>query len=118
MLYIFIFWLDEMEKKLKYGTLLQVYGKLLTQRQRDILTMYYDEDFSLTEISENLNISRQAVLDALHNGNSLLEEYERVLNVVEKNKEIKLNVEKLIDLYNSNQFSELGKELELFSESL
>ena len=107
-----------MEKKLKYSLLLQVYGKLLTQRQRDILSMYYDEDFSLTEISENLNISRQAVLDALHNGNSSLDLYESTLKVVKKDKDNKLAVERLKDLLKLKKFDELEKQLDLFGESL
>lgn len=107
-----------MEKKLKYGLLLQVYGNLLTQRQRDILTMYYDEDFSLAEISENLGISRQAVLDALHNGNTSLEQYESVLNVVEKNKEIKLKVKRFSDLLKTKQTDALEEEINSLYESL
>ena len=80
--------------------------------------MYYDEDFSLAEISENLGISRQAVLDALHNGNTSLETYENVLKIVEKNKEIKLKVELLSDLLKTKQFDELEKEFNSLRESL
>ena len=82
-----------MEKNLKYGTYLQVYGDLLTERQRDIIELYYDYDLSLAEISENLSISRQAVLDALKNACSSLDEYERVLHVCEDKQKVKTLIE-------------------------
>ena len=48
-------------KDLEYSILLDHYGPVLTQRQRDILTEYYDEDLSLSEIAENFGITRQGV---------------------------------------------------------
>ena len=47
-----------MISKLDANDLLDVYGDLLTKRQREILSLYYEEDFSYTEISEELEISR------------------------------------------------------------
>lgn len=70
-----------MEKDLKYGTYLLVYGQLLTDRQRDIIELYYDYDLSLAEISENLSISRQAVLDSLKNACASLDNYEKLLHI-------------------------------------
>ena len=52
-----------MEKDLRYSMLLQIYGNLLTEKQQEVVGLYYDYDLSLAEISENLGISRQAVLD-------------------------------------------------------
>lgn len=46
-----------MISKLDANDLFDVYGDLLTKRQREILSLYYEEDFSYTEISEELEIS-------------------------------------------------------------
>ena len=54
-----------MQKDLTVGVLNEIYGKFLTARQSEIVSQYYDYDLSLQEISENLGISRQAVLDAV-----------------------------------------------------
>ena len=63
-------------KDLEYSILLDHYGPVLTQRQRDILTEYYDEDLSLSEIAENFGITRQGVRDAIKHGEATLREME------------------------------------------
>ena len=50
-----------MEKDLHVGTLLDIYSGYLTEKQEDVLRLYYDEDLSLTEISELYGITRQGV---------------------------------------------------------
>ena len=52
--------------KVYYNELYDIYGSLLTKRQQEILQLYFQEDFSYAEISEELSISRAAVLDAVH----------------------------------------------------
>ena len=61
------------QKNLAYSVLLDFYGPVLTDKQRVILTEYYDEDLSLAEIAENLGITRQGVRDAIKHRNPLLE---------------------------------------------
>ena len=58
------------------NNLFDEYGTLLTKRQYEILSLYFQEDLSYSEISENLEISRAAVMDAVHRGTDLLEKYE------------------------------------------
>ena len=53
------------QKNLAYSVLLDFYGPVLTDKQRVILTEYYDEDLSLAEIAENLGITRQGVRDGI-----------------------------------------------------
>ena len=53
------------QKNLSYSILLDFYGSVLTEKQRIILTEYYDEDLSLAEIAENMGITRQGVRDAI-----------------------------------------------------
>lgn len=71
-------------KEIKYGVLLDFYGELLTEKQRDSLDLYYNEDYSLLEIGEHLNISRQGVHECIKKGCEHLEEYEKVLGLYEK----------------------------------
>ena len=56
------------QKNLAYSVLLDFYGPALTEKQRAILTEYYDEDLSLAEIAENFGITRQGVRDAIKHG--------------------------------------------------
>lgn len=65
--------------------LLDAYGDLLTGRQRDYLSLFYEEDLSLAEIGEKFSITRQAVHDTIRHGEAQLLEYESALRLVEKN---------------------------------
>ena len=57
-------------------TLLDFYGEILTQRQREFFDLYYNEDLSLAEIAENYGISRQGVRDAIVRAETAMEELE------------------------------------------
>ena len=75
-------------KDLEYSILLDHYGPVLTQRQRDILTEYYDEDLSLSEIAENFGITRQGVRDAIKRAEQQLLEMEERLGLARRFQEI------------------------------
>ena len=68
-------------KNLQDAVLLDLYGGALTPKQRSILDMYLNLDYSLTEIAENENISRQAVSDALRLAQAKLAEWEHMLRM-------------------------------------
>lgn len=48
--------------------LIDIYGNALSERQKDVVDLYYNEDLSLAEISENCGITRQGVRDAIRHG--------------------------------------------------
>lgn len=73
-----------MEKVVEINLLYDFYGQLLTDKQRDMIELYYSHDLSLGEISECMNISRQAVYDLLKRSEKLLYSYEDKLKLVEK----------------------------------
>lgn len=73
-----------MEEKVKISLLCQIYGKLLTQKQLNILDNYYNLDLSLSEIAENENITRQAVRDIMKKGENKLFELEEKLGIMKK----------------------------------
>ena len=68
------------EERVQIAILSKYYGKMLTDRQQDILNMYVDNNLSLAEVSEELGISRQAVKDALDNSMQTLKNMEEKLN--------------------------------------
>ena len=76
------------EKNVKIGILLDIYGKLLTEKQYKLLDDYYNKDLSLSEIAENEKITRQAVRDNLLKGENNLLEYDEKLNLLNTIKEI------------------------------
>ena len=78
-----------MGKNLENGVLLDLYGKLLTEKQYDVLDLYYNDDLSLAEIAEQYNISRQGVHDAIKRGEELLINYEAVLSLAQQQKQYK-----------------------------
>ncbi len=73
-----------MAKDYKYALLLDYYGDMLTEKQRDVLDLYYNEDMSLAEIAEHERITRQGVHDSIHRGEQLLSELEDKLAFAEK----------------------------------
>ena len=75
---------DAMDKTLRDSLLMDFYGELLPKRQKDVIKLYYEEDLSLSEISEEFGISRQGVHDALKKGQHSLAEYEKTLGLIQK----------------------------------
>ena len=73
-----------MEKNVKVSMLMSIYGKLLTEKQYEILDNYYNSDLSLSEIAENMNITRQAVRDIIKKGENKLFEFEEKLEIMKK----------------------------------
>lgn len=63
--------------------LFSYYQNLLTKRQREYMADYYEEDYSLQEIADNYDISRQAVYDSLRRTEKILMHYEEKMNLVQ-----------------------------------
>jgi len=88
---------DGLSKRVAYGALVDFYGALLTSKQRELLAMYCDEDLSLSEISERMNISRQAVSEHLNRSYARLDTLEAQLNLFERFREMKTSVNACLD---------------------
>lgn len=71
-----------MEKVLEMSLLYDFYGGLLTEKQRNVFELYYNDDLSLGEISESVDISRQGVYDLLKRSEKMLQNYEEKLKLV------------------------------------
>ena len=72
------------EKNLNIGYLLDFYGELLPERKRSVLDMYYNEDYSLAEIAEEIGISRQGVRNVIKKTEAELFFYEEKLGLAQK----------------------------------
>lgn len=73
-----------MDKSIKISMLLDIYGKLLTERQSDIADLYYNQNLSLSEIADELEITRQAVRKSLVEAEKNLFDFEEKLGVFSK----------------------------------
>ena len=83
------------EKNLSIGVLLDFYKELLSTSQSEALHQYYNEDFSLSEIAENLGITRQGVYENIKRGEELLLGFERTLALAEKSRRIGIQLQKI-----------------------
>ena len=75
---------DILEKHQYYILLYDLYGGLLTAKQQNIFDLYYQDDYSIGEIAEELEISKQAVFDALKRSEKILADYEKKLSLAAK----------------------------------
>ncbi len=106
--------------RIYYITLLiDIYGDLLTKKQRAVMSDHYFSDCSLNEIAEIQGITRQSVQDMLKRTEKLLEKYEQKLMLVDKYLKRKASIEKayaLIDKEIEKGNTQLVKVKEILSE--
>jgi len=70
----------EIEKTNRMNALFEFYSTLLTEKQMNYMELYYADDFSLGEIAEEYQVSRQAVYDNIKRTERILEDYEDLLD--------------------------------------
>ncbi|PLR97303.1 putative DNA-binding protein [Bacillus sp. T33-2] len=105
-----------LEKTTRMNYLYDFYQALLTPKQRSYMSLYYLDDYSLGEIAEEYDVSRQAVYDNIKRTEAMLEEYEEKLLLLQKFQERSKIIARMKELLNedsSNQalddmLSELG----------
>lgn len=71
-----------MAKDYTIAYLLDLYGPALTEKQRNLVDYYYNEDLSLAEISENEGITRQGARDSIKRAENQLREWEDKLGLL------------------------------------
>ena len=77
-----------MAKDYQIGLLIDFYGSLLSDRQRDIISLYYEEDLSLSEIAQDVGITRQGVRDSVKKAEAILAEAEEKLGLAQRFKDL------------------------------
>lgn len=91
--------LRSLEERARLSLLNDFYGPLLTERQRQLVGLYYDQDLSLGEIAAQVGVSRQAVHDLLRRAARALETYEEQLGLAgrfERQRQILSDIQRLV----------------------
>lgn len=102
-----------LEQRLYLAELFDIYGPLLTEKQRQCLAMHLLEDFSMSEIGEELSVSRQAVYDILHRSEQTMAEYEAKLGLA---KRLHQQRQELTELY--DEISQISGDKQVVSNIL
>ena len=97
-----------MEKNLRIAYLYDFYGDILSEKQRFAIEQYYNDDLSLSEIAEQMGISRQGVRDLLKRSENVLFELEEKLHLAERFESILDEIKSI--RCNAAAIAELSKE--------
>ncbi len=101
-----------LDKAIEVIELYDVYQDLLTEKQREYMESYYYNNYSITEISENMNVSRNAVHDQLKRTVKKLYDYESKLELRIKGKKRNKIIEKIKNEKDFEKVLYLVEELE------
>ena len=99
--------MDKIKKTVRYNSLLQIYGSLLSKTQFAFADAYFSYDLSLSEIAETHDVTRAAVEDAIKKALKKLDEYEKNHQVLKNNEEIIALVQKAKDLEGTEKIKTL-----------
>ena len=88
---------ENLLRKVDIDWLLTIYGAMLTDKQRDIATLYYEEDYSLAEIAQQEGVSRQSIHDTLQRVEKQLRTWEEKLGMRTRLTRIQTSLEQALD---------------------
>ena len=109
--------MDTIAKDLLLNTLAyDIYGGLLTKKQKEIYCMYFFEDFSLAEIGQQFGISRQAVNFSIKQSQKSLAAYEEELGLIKRHEKASLCFKDLQAAFDGQNYNECSKLLLALSE--
>jgi len=89
---------EDVSKNLEISLLLDFYGDMLTEKQRDVADLYYNEDLSLAEIAFHSGITRQGVRDSIKRAEGQLLDCEGRLHLAERFRRIQKRLDEITDL--------------------
>lgn len=104
--------MKEIDEFVKYSNLFNIYRELFSDKQKQYLDAFLNEDNSFAEIAEAMNISRQAVFDNIRNACKKLDSYEEKLNIYKKNQNYLTKLRKISIDIKDNRIDEIIKEIE------
>ncbi len=100
-----------MEKDFDTVLLLDIYSGLLTQKQLRLCDMYYNQDYSLSEIAEIESTTRQAVRDGIEKAKQKLKSFEESLGILDKRTRTKSALEKARLMVQDSRLDEIIDEI-------
>lgn len=107
------------EKNLEINYLLDFYGDVLSDRKRNVLEMYYNDDYSLSEIADDIGISRQGVRDIIKKSEEELIYLEEKLGLYKKFRDIQKSANELIESIEKSELpNELKEKIYNFADSV
>lgn len=98
-------------ERFRIGLMLDCYGSLLTEKQKKNMELYFQDDLSLSEISELQGVSRQAIRDSLQTGIKALTTFEEKLGLVEKTEKLDKITNEIEKLTRAHSVPEEIKEI-------
>ncbi len=104
------------EQRMRLSRLFSLYGGLLTEKQFQCLSFYFDDDLSLSEIADELGVSRQAVHDLLKRVEQTLERYEAKLKLLEQTEANEARLLHVIDLLKDSKAAHRNEAVKILSE--
>jgi len=107
-----------LEKTTRMNYLFDFYQMLLTPKQSSYMSLYYLDDYSLGEIAEEYNVSRQAVYDNIKRTEAMLEEYEAKLLLFQKFQKRQYLLEQLKQIAQTNEQKEEVEAIIVLLEKL
>ena len=96
----------DFEARIELIWLMDFYGPLLTEHRREVMRLYCEEDMTLAEIAEELEITRQGVSDAINKGRVQLEDYEAKLGLAARYRALGDEAQRCLDALNRVQGSD------------
>lgn len=115
----------EIDNLAETSLLYDFYGALLTEKQREVMELYHEENFSIVEIAEELGVSKQAVHENLRKSEKILRSYEDKLGLMKSLLEtrnliesIDLRIDSLIIKAEEKGADEIGSELKDIREMI
>lgn len=96
-----------MENTVQTAFLYSIYGDFITEKQQQIIEMYHFEDFSLSEIAENLKISKQAVSEQLNRATAKLFEFEEKLHILKNRQELEEKLNHILNNIDENKLNNM-----------
>ncbi len=93
--------------------LLDIYGELLTEKQRISMELFYNNDYSLAEIGEDLEISRQGVHENIKQGTDKIKKLESVLKINEKRLQLKKACDKMKNHLEKEEMDDAARQLDI-----
>ena len=106
------------EDRVMQSLLLDFYGELLTDKQRECCELHFNEDLSLAEIAEQVGVSRQGVWDNIRRAETALQEIEEKTGLIRRFSETQKGLEKLDGLVGRLLSLPLGEEASLLAEDM
>ena len=108
----------ELEQNLKTSLLLEFYGELLTNKQRETLKLFLDDNLSLSEIALMYKTTRQAICDLVRRTGKILNNYEEKLQLLNNYQVIRSKIEQGLSLLQKVDNKDVDQAKEIFQSIL